>query len=157
MVTVLCAALFLGSIAATCAWCRGSWFNPLTAFFGVWTLNVALYELDSVFEVFNVRLNDLAESMLSLSLICVFLGTCIGFMTGLFGVREERLEVNGQILDRMQTIAVAMFMVFATGVVWRYWLAVTMYGPLLDNLAAIRAGVYVGDLSIPTANRLMTL
>src|SRR5207302_6942453 len=115
MVTVLCVTLFLGSVAATCAWCRGSWFNPLTAFFGVCTLNLALYQFDSAFEVFNVRLNALAESMLSLSLICVFLGTCIGFMTGLFGVTEERLDVNGQMLDRMQTTAAAMFIIFAAG------------------------------------------
>lgn len=157
MVTVLCVVLFLASLGATRVWCRRSLFNPLIAFFGIWMLNLALYEVDNWLQVFNVRLSDFADSMLSLSLICVFLGTCIGIMAGLFGTREECLEVDSRVLDRMQGTAVLLFVVFVVGVAWRYAVTVSTYGLLLENLPEIREGTHLGDLSVPTASRLMTL
>ena len=65
MSTVVCGVLMLASLVSTRLWCRGSLFNPLTAFFGIWSASLALYELDSVLGVFKLRLSALAESMLS--------------------------------------------------------------------------------------------
>ena len=157
MVTILCIVLFAASLGATRIWLRDDWFNPLTAFFGVWTLNLALYELDRWLQVFNVRLSPLADSILSVSLISVFLGGGIGIMAGLLAAKEGPSDIDDVQLDRLQVIAALLFVVFVAGVAWRYAVTASTYGVLLENLSAIREAAYVGDIAAPTASRLMTL
>jgi oligosaccharide repeat unit polymerase len=156
MATLVATLFLILALAFTRKVCRGVTFNPLIAFFGIWLVALALFELDRIFGFFYVRLSDYAISLLVLSFVLVFVGGVLGVNLARNAVRDNVFDAQRQArgLTALTFIYVGIA-ILAT--LWRYHIVVVNYGSLFRNLASVRHDAFTGALTYPLISRAMSL
>lgn len=157
MTTAGAAALLLASLALTPVLCRGVVVNPLVVFSGVWLVDLALYDLDSVFGFFYVRLSEYAGLLLALSLLLVFIGAVLGLIVASDLVRPDAPDVEPDRLGGLVRLTYVLTVIAAIAALWRYQTAVSAFGPLFENITRLRTASFSGALTFSAVSRVMSL
>ena len=104
MAALIASLLFLASLWATWKICRNATFNPLVAFFGVWLVDLGLYELDRYFRFFYVRLSEYAMFLLVLSFTLVLIGGILGMIAAQSIERYQAFDLDRQAFRGLATL-----------------------------------------------------
>ena len=157
MAALIASLLFVASLWATRKLCRDAIFNPLTAFFGVWLVDLGLYELDGYFRFFYVRLSEYATFLLVLSFTLVLIGGILGMIAVRRTAQDQVFGLDRQAFRGLVTLTYVCVGLAILAALWRYHVVVVNYGSLFRNLATVRHDAFAGTLTYPLLSRVMSL
>lgn len=154
--TWIAPAFFVGSLITTRVLWRRTLVNPVVCFFGLWTLEALLYQLDEFLGFFTVPLNAHALLLFTLSFACFFVAALVG-MTPLSQESSNLRRIGNAQLDMLSAITRILFLIFVAGVAWKFLVVVGSEGFTFQHLAKIREAANSGQLVLPFLSRAMTL
>lgn len=128
---------------------HGHLFNPLTVFFGIWTLTLILFKLDIYFKIFTSGLTLNAQYVMATSFILFFLGAVTVALYTKKREIDKLVSINIKQLDLLTTTSALVLLVFFIAVIIKYLILIPRYGNPFVNIESIRIDFFDGSLIFP--------
>jgi len=135
-------------------------FNPIFVFFGVWSVNLLIFEFDSYVKYFPLTLGRFADVWLAVSLVCFFLGSLFALFimkkkTALLSVSS--IELSSFNREIVWYISLILFILFFVVVMYKYSILYQFYGNPFTQLQYIRGETNAGLFALPFYLNFFTL